>query len=41
MIPLYQGGLEIPCNVKVTIADTEKSHVLMSKLYRKPEEDVC
>ena len=24
--PLNQGGLEIPCNVKVTIAHTEKGH---------------
>ena len=47
MILLYQGGLEIPCNVKVTIADTEKGHVLInayselvSKLYCKPEEDM-
>ena len=47
MILLYQSGLEIPCNVKVTIADTEKGHVLInayselvSKLYCKPEEDM-
>ena len=47
MIPLYQGGLEIPCNVKVTIADTEIDHVLInahselvSKLYCEPEEDM-
>ena len=32
MIPLYQGGLEIPCNVKITIADTEKGHELMLTL---------
>ena len=47
MVPLYQGGLEIPCNVKVTIADTEIGHILInsyselvSKLYCKLEEDM-
>ena len=45
--PLYQGGLKIPCNLKVIIADTEKFHLLlnaywelelMSKLYCEPVE---
>ena len=45
--PLYQGGLKIPCNVKVTIADNEKDHALINayselviKLYCEPEEDM-
>ena len=29
--PLNQGGLEIPCNVKVTIAHTEGHFELVSK----------
>ena len=39
--------MKIPCNVKVTIADTERGHVLInaycelvSKLYCEPEEDM-
>ena len=46
--PLYQGGLKIPCNLKVFIADTKKIHLLInayseleltSKLYCEPMED--
>ena len=44
---MYQGGLEIPCNVNVTIADAKKGHTLInadselvSTLYCEPEEDM-
>ena len=40
--PLYQDGLEITCNVKITIADTGQGHALtkayselVHKLYSK------
>ena len=44
---MYQGGLEIPCNVNVTITDAEKGQTLInadselvSTLYCEPEEDM-
>ena len=45
--PLYQDGLEMHCNVKVTITDVERGHALIntysesvSKLYCELEEDM-
>ena len=45
--PLFQGGLEIPCVIKITIAGTVKGHMLIDryaemveKLYCDPEEEL-
>ena len=45
--PLFQGGLEISCSIKVTIAGTVKGHMLIGryaemvqKLYCEPKEEM-
>ena len=45
--PLYQGGLEIPCLIKVTVVGTKTGQSLIqlysemvNKLYCEPEEDL-